>query len=527
MHPTMRDWILLQALLLPAMAGGCVGNIGDSGNSSKDPAPPAGAELAAAKSHLMRLTSAEYDNTVRDLLGDTTHPGLAFSPDEQVGPFDANVLAPPSEVMLEQYMVAAEALAATAVQDGAGLTGCTDDLGTDACAERFIDAFGRRAYRRPLSDEQRGRLRKVYADGVALGGFEHGLELVVRAALQSPYFLYRVEIGAPVADVPGMAKLDGYEVASRLSYFLWDSTPDDELLLAAEDGELDAPDGIEREARRLLASPRAAPMVGAFHVQWMGLGVTLQKDPAVFPGFDDALAASVREETARFASDVILSGDGNLATLLTATHTFADSAIGELYGVDRGVDDPAAFIRVELDPAERGGLLTRLGALAASAHVDDTSIVLRGKFVRSFVLCDVLPPPPANVDVSNVTADRTSPTCAGCHNLMDPIGRGLEQYDAIGRFRAGTPSGGEINGTDVEGPFQGGAELSAQLAKSQQVHACVARQWFRFALGRPEDVTLDRGSLAAIDAAFTDGDTRELIVAVALTDAFRFRSVEE
>jgi hypothetical protein len=502
------------------LAAGCVGIIGDSDDGATDGTPSVGGY------HLMRLTSAEYDNTVRDLLGDTTKPAATFSPDEKVGPFDANVLAPPSELMLEDYMKAAEALAATAIADLAGLTGCGDTVGTDACADAFIDSFGMRAYRRGLDPEQHGRLRAVYDQGNAIGGFSHGIELVVRAALQSPYFLYRVEIGAPLASAPGIAKLDGYEVASRLSYFLWDSMPDDELFAAAARGDLAERDGIETQARRMLASPKADTMVSTFHVQWMGLGIGLQKDPDVFPEFSDALMESMRTETALFATDVVLSGDGSLSTLLTAPYTFADESLSALYGVARGGAAPSEFVRVELDPAQRGGLLTRLGVLSATSHVDDTSIVLRGRFLRAFVLCDPLPPPPADVDDTNLGADRTNPPCSTCHERMDPLGSGLEQYDAIGRFRD-VDANGTIVGTDVAGPFVGGAELSAKFAHSQQVRECVARQWFRFALGRPEDDKRDRASLAALDSAFAGSDIRELIVALTLTDAFRFRPSKE
>ena len=509
------------------LAAGCVGVIGDNDRSGGQDAPPSNGTISVGGYHMMRLTSAEYDHTVRDLLGDVTSPASGFSPDEKVGPFDANVLAPPSEVMLEDYMQAAESLAAKAVEDIAALTGCGDTLGTDACADTFIEAFGTRAYRRPLAADQAERLRAVYQAGKALDGFAHGIELVVRAALQSPFFLYRVEVGAPIADAPGIAELDGWEIASRLSYFLWDSMPDAELFEAAERGDLATPEGIEAQARRLLSSPRAEPMLAAFHIQWMGLGVTLQKDADAFPEFDDALIDSMRAETGLFATDVISSGDGSLSTLLTAPYTFADAALAAIYGVDRGDADPNELVRVELDPAQRGGLLTRLGVLSATSHIDRTSVVLRGRFLRTVVLCSPLPPPPADVDVSNVGADRTKPPCSNCHDLMDPMGRGLEQYDAIGRFLDGADADGALVGTDVDGAFQGGAELSARLAESAQVRDCVARQWFRFALGRPENEQLDERSLGAIDAAFDGGDLRELIVSLTLTDAFRFRPLEE
>jgi hypothetical protein len=443
-----------------------------------------------------------------------------------MGPFDANIVAPPSEAMLDDYMNAAEQLAATAVAELPRLTGCAEaDLGTDGCADAFIASFGRRAYRRPLEAEQEQRLRAAFDTGKVLGGFALGVELVVRAALQSPYFLYRVEIGDAVPGQPSVAALDGYELASRLSYFLWDSMPDEELFEAAARGELETSEGIEAQARRMLASEKAEAMVGAFHVQWMGLGSTLEKDRDVFPESSLELAQSMRRATALFATDVVLSGDGTLASLLTSTHAFADERLAALYGVDRTSGDPEALVRVELDPNERGGILTRAGVLAATSHADDTSVVLRGRFLRTFVLCAPLPEPPASVDVSDVGADRTAAACVGCHRLMDPLGEGLEEYDALGRFRT-APAEGSIVDTDVDGPFRGGVELSRRLAESERVRACVARQWFSVALGRPEHVD-DAASVTSLDEVFATGDVRELIVALTLTDAFRHHRLED
>lgn len=354
---------------------------------------PAGPGVGAYR--LMRLTRSEYDNTVQDLLGVEAAPALDFAPDEKVGPFDANVIAPPSEVMLQNYMDAAEDLASAAVQDVAGLTGCTvDELGGDACAQRFIDDFGRRAYRRPLEATERERHLAVFSTGMQLRGFDHGIELVVRAMLQSPNFLYRVEQGVPIEGSPGLSRLDDWEIASRLSYFLWDSMPDDRLLDAAEAGELQDAEGIEAQARRLLESPKAEPMVAAFHVQLMGLGSTVQKDPDIFPQFTDTLVDSMRREVGMFATDVILHGDSQVSSLLASSHTFVDAQLASVYDIEHPGDDPDAFVRVELDPARRAGLLTQPGYLAATSHAETTSAVFRGRFVRVNLLCQDIPLPP-------------------------------------------------------------------------------------------------------------------------------------
>jgi hypothetical protein len=316
--------------------------------------------------------------------------------------------------------------------------------------------------------------------------------------------------------------------------------PDDALFAAADAGELTTAEGIEAEARRLLASEKAAPMVAAFHTQWMGLGPTLAKDPEVFPEYDDALMQSMRREVELFAADVILHGDGQLATLLSSPHTFADAALASIYGVPHDAADPQEFVRVELDPSERAGLLTQIGVLAAKSHPDHTSPVLRGRFIRAFVLCDPPPPPPPDVANTPPTFDPDRSQreqleeltgvapCNDCHQLMNPFGFGLDHFDAIGRHRTeidGFPvdARGTIIATDFDGEFDGAVALAQRLAGSDVVADCVARQWFRFALGRPEDPGLDAGSLAAIDEALADGDVRELIVALTTTDAFRYR----
>lgn len=550
----------LSPLFFAAALPGCYQGLDASGSDADSAAPTddtadddaaddgsgSGGEIDESPSvggyHLMRLTRAEYDNTVRDLLGDASAPSSTFAEDEKVGPFDANVLAPPSEVMLQDYMDAAETLAATAVQDVAGLTGCTDDLGTDDCARSFVAAFARRGYRRAPTSAESDRLFAVFTRGRELRGFDHGIELVVRAVLQSPHFLYRVERGEPVPEAPGVLGLTADEIATRLSYFILDSMPDDELFAAVDAGALTTTEDIEAQARRLLATDAAAPMIAAFHTQWLGLGPTLAKDPLAFPEYDEALMQSMRREVALFASDVVLDGDGQLATLLSSPHTFVDAPLAALYGVEHPSADPQEFVRVDLDPSQRAGLFTQIGVLAAKSHPDHTSPVLRGRFLRAFVLCQ--PPPPPPPDVNNTPPvfdpDRSQreqldelmgvKPCIDCHQLMNPLGFALDNFDAIGRWRTeldGFPidASGMLIATDVDGAFAGPVELAQRLAASEDVAECVARQWFRFALGRVEDNQLDEGSLAVLSDAVATGDIRELIVAITQTEAFRYRPI--
>jgi len=283
--------------------------------------------------------------------------------------------------------------------------------------------------------------------------------------------------------------------------------------------------------------------VAVFHTQLTGLGPTIQKDPTLFPEFTATLADSMRREVGLFATDIVLDGDGQIATLLTASHTFVDAPLAALYGVEHGSDDPARFVRVELDPATRAGLLTKPGLLAATSHAEATSAVLRGRFVRAMLLCQPPPPPPADVDNTMPEADPDlSPRdqleqltggekCIGCHQLMNPLGFALDHFDPIGRYRtqvSGFPvdASGSLIGAEPGGDFDGAVELAALLAGSDELTQCVARQWFRFALGRPEDPDLDAGSLRELDDAAFSADVREIIVALATTDAFRFRPMD-
>ena len=281
---------------------------------------------------LRRLTRSQYTNTIRDLIGVDSDVAQAFPPDERIGTFYSNGVAPVTDLVVEQYMGAAEELAAEADVDA--LLPCDPALdGEVECAHAFIDDFGRRAFRRPLRDTERAQMQDLYAQG---DDFDDGVARVLEAFLQSPYLLYHVELGRPAADGEAMAALTGYEVASRLSYFLWDSMPDPELLDAAEVGELDSADGVRDQAERLLDDPRSAVTIASFHLQWLGVDrlEELDKDAELFPDFDEALAQAMKAETAAFADYVIRQGDGSLRTLLTASFSvFDDPALAELYGV--------------------------------------------------------------------------------------------------------------------------------------------------------------------------------------------------
>ncbi len=326
---------------------------------------------------------------------------------------------------------------------------------------------------------------------------------------------------------------------------MWDSVPDDALLDAAGAGALGDPDGLRQQAERLLGDPRAREAVAAFHEQWLGLDEleTLSKDPSVYPIFDDELREAMRNETRRFTSTVILSGDGRLETLLTAPYSYLEGPLYELYGVTpggEGLGDPVA-----LPENERAGILTQASFLAAHAHANQSGPIQRGVTVRTNLLCSPPPPPPPDINAIPPDPDpeattreifemhTADPVCAGCHDLIDGIGLGFEAYDGVGAFRTeqnGLPvdQTGELTVTDVDGEFEGAVELAHMLAGSQQVRECVTLQWFRYAFGRVETED-DECSLQVLDYAFdtSDHDIRELLLAIIQTDAFRYRLAQQ
>jgi len=495
------------------------------------------AEVVAAPVPLRRLTNEEYNNTIRDLLGDTSRPADAFAPDEAIGGFENNTVSPVTQALVERYMDAAEALAARAALRLDKLAPCPARELPGACARNFIDAFGRLAYRRPLDEGERRATLAIYVEKEKQSGYARAIQLVIAAMLQSPKFLYRLE---PTDGGSKTRALTGYEIATRLSYFIWASAPDTELLDAAAAGKLTAPVAVGGAARRLLKDPRAVDGIRSFHRQWLDLREldTKSKDPALYPAFTPELKKAIVEETLRFSTHAVLEGGDAVATLLTSKRTFVNAQLAKLYGVAPPPGD--GFMLVDLPPRERSGLLTQASVMAVLSGVEEASPILRGKFVREKLLCETIPPPPVTVDTTPPRFDpkrtkkerfaqhRTDPSCAFCHEMMDPTGFGFEHYDAVGAWRTvdeafPVDAVGMLSGTDdADGPFDGAVELAARLSASKQVRRCIATQWFRSAVGRVDRYE-DIDSLEAAYKAFERAgfDVRELIVAIAMSEAFR------
>jgi hypothetical protein len=494
---------------------------------------------------LRRLTRREYANAVEDLFGVVADVGV-LDPDEKLAAFDSNLVAPVSPAIITQYRALAESVADAAVLELANLVPCAPEAAQNdpaiaaSCTEAYLASVGRRAFRRPLTASE---LQSYGA--LASGGsdFADGIRLATGALLQSVHFLYHLEL-APGDAAADLVALDDHQLAARLSFFLWGSVPDDDLLDAADAGELQDPVRLRAEAERMLATERAADAVQSFHMQWLGLDrrESMVKQPDVYPAFDEDLRAAMWRETEQFVAHVVLEGDGRLTSLMTSSESFIDGPLAELYGVTLPADhDPA--VPIELDPAQRAGLLTQASFMAAHAHNDSSGPVQRGVIVRSNILCQPLPPPPNNVpELDPVDPDATTrerfeqhssdPSYSGCHSLIDGIGLAMENYDGIGRHRTeenGLPvdASGNLLDTDVDGEFNGAVELAHKLADSEIVRDCVTVQWFRFAFGRgesePDACTID--GLRAQFAA-SDGDVRELMLAIIASEAFRTQRLQ-
>jgi hypothetical protein len=493
-------------------------------------------------SPLRRLTRVEYDNTVRTLLGTTGSVAAElFPPDEEQFGFDNSAEGRGLNAALaEGYLRAAERLAREAVGKLASLLPCDPAAkGEAACLDQFLDGFGQRAWRRPLEAGEKDNLRQVFASGKTGGGFASGIEAVIQVMLLSPQFLYRDERGV---DEPGKSyqRLTGWELASRLSYFLWGSMPDEALFAAAREGKLSSREEIAAQARRMLKDDRAFAMMKNFYGQWLELRPldSLDKEADAFPAFKEGTNKLMRLETESLVEHV-LRNDGKLSTLFTAPYTFVNGPLAAYYGF-KGVTGEQ-FQKVDVDPAQRAGIVTQGGFLSSHATPQPglTALIFRGRFVREHYLCEDMPEPPENAaDMSPPVTATTTPrswskarmdigACGGCHALIDPIGYGFEGFDEIGlpRAKPGDTSG-EVHGTDIEGPFTGAVDLAKKLAGSKQARACVATQWFRFSQGRLEDTKRDACSLNALKAALeqSGGDLKELLVALTQTDAFLLRS---
>ncbi len=536
-------------LVLHALASlaGCEGKIWGPNGAAADPSNDEPTAPAYGPAPLARLSAFEYEQSIADLFPGLELPNVVLPIDATVSGFDNDSNSQsPTPLLIETYRSAAIAIASAAVGQLDAFLPCapsTPDEELD-CAATFIERFGRRVYRRPLTEVESAKLRELYALERAQDSFAASIQLLIEIFLQSPKFLYRLELGSGEAIQDSAVPLTSYEVATRLSYLLWGSPPDETLLDAAAAGALTDAASIETHARRLMADDRARVGVRNFYRQWLeydALG-ELVKSEELFPEFNAEVARSMRQSLRAFVDHAVWE-EGSLSALLLDSRAFVDDELAPLYGVDSPGGDGQTL--VDLDPAERAGLLTQVGFLAAMANETADAPVQRGVFVLDRLLCQRPPPAPADVILDVPPFDPDQPattrqriamtheqgTCAACHKSIDGVGFAFSHYDAIGQWRVldnelPVDGSGWLTGTsDVDGEFYGAPELSRLLASSEQVARCVTAHWLSYAYRVPR-AELDRELVTALSADFAASgyDLRELLVHVVTSAAFTHRA---
>jgi hypothetical protein len=522
----------------PAAGGGPGAGAGTGGGTTTCNAPSPGV------APIRRLTRFEVNNTLRDLLFDTSRAGDTLPPELKGNGFNNDAASlTTSRVLVDGYHDVALTLAKRVTSDAATLAKLSPcDVvaqGEEACAKGFIADFGRKAFRRTLTETESATFFRVYQAGKEGTAHTDGLKAVIELALQSPQFLYRVEHGTAV---PGQSVLrpTSSEMATRLSYLLWGSMPDGPLLDRAAANELETKEQVSAQAKLMLEDPKARDVVRFFTNTLYGIGGLdgLDRSTELFPSFDRSLGPLFRRETERFIEHVVWEGAGDFATLFNASYSFVNGPLAAFYGFPGVTGDD--FQRVERDPTRRLGLLTHAGLLAATTPGSRNNPVVRGKFIYEQLFCGQVPSPPASLNVKEPPADPTRTTrerfiahrdmdaCRTCHTMLDPIGFGLENFDGVGLWRdtennKPIDASGELPTVDVAGPFNGPVELAKKIAGSQDAQHCFADKWLAFAYGR----VLGEGDActrAQLENGFRDsgGNVKALLLAATQTDAFLY-----
>lgn len=526
------------------------------GDSEEPPETDLECIAGLAPHPLQRLTPTQYRNTLRDLFGDE---GL-----EPAYADDAPVV---TELGVRQLRSGAEAVLDRRTEWTAEVFPCdTDGDADDACAEGFIRSFGARAFRRPVTDEDVQWLMAVYESALydEQLSFADAMDVVLAAILQAPAHVYLLELGSAVDDAPdGIHILDSYELASRLSYFLWDTMPDEALLEAAQSGELLTQNGMTAAVDRMLASDKAEAKLQQFFSEWLQLdGGRLhfpleesRKDEVLYPEYQPSLQDAMRTEVEAFVHRVFFEGeDANLSRFFLDRDAYVNASLANLYGVDGPASDDE-WAWVQLDPEERAGIVTRAAFLSVFSNATVQSPIRRGVFVLEELLCADLgePPPNANdtppeggdgVDDNgdpvvrtvreDVDARTLDGTCSVCHTMINPAGFLFENYDAIGRWQdeevvsgLDIDSSGRLLISDASADMQDAVELSEALGTSDDVRRCFAGRWaasaFQSTIEELDECTQEE----VIDAFVADGDMKKLIGTIAMSDAFRHVNVGE
>jgi Protein of unknown function (DUF1592)/Protein of unknown function (DUF1588)/Protein of unknown function (DUF1595)/Protein of unknown function (DUF1587) len=524
-----------------AGSGANIGGGGGSGSTPTDCQNPMPATVSM--SPLQRLSRNEYVNTTNDLIGNTPSVATTLPIDDQNDLAAGARSLIVSNTWLSDAMQAGADLAHTAVQNLGTLLPCSA-AGADACAQQFIESFGKRAFRRPLAPTETTRLMAIYALGRTNVNFAHGIELVIQAMLLSPNFLYKIELGVPGSATGGQLKLTPYEVASRLSYMFWGTMPDSILFAAADMGKLGNGTDVRAQALRMVGSPLARETLIYLHKRWLDLDqiAVTTKDATTYPNFGPDMMAAMDTEAHNFLDSVVWPQGSGLQALLTSTTTSVNSMLAGLYGVTVPAGS-TAFTQVQLNPAQRSGVLTLTSTIAVHTFADTSEPVHRGKFVRERFLCTTIPDPPATVmatppdpapgiPIRDKFAQHSSgAACQPCHQLMDPIGFGFEHYDGLGVWRdteQGKPvdaTGNIVLSTDVNGPFDGIPNLARKLLQSDQVKNCVVSTFV--GLTRGAELAADTCTVKQLRRSYdaAGGDVRAVLVDLTALDSFYARPV--
>ncbi len=541
-----------------AGAGGMdgVGGLGAGGDIVDDPPPPEGCASVPKlmPRRVVRLTNAQLQNTIeKTVLGPPALEGITRQ-DPREREFQALRVEGDliNTELLRTTVGLASSAAASILPRYTEVTGCA--AGDDACARGFLSNLAEQAYRRPLTADESAALTALYDSNVALFstsptlGVEEGVRYAVEAILAAPSTVYRTELGAPVGGELSVP-LTGTELASAVSYFLTDGPPDPMLLAAGNSGQLATKEGLRAEVARVLQTPEAQQNLWQIMIAYYELKTidSTIKDSAVFPDFTVGLRNSMYQESALFIQDVVQNG--TVDDLLLSSTSFVNENLAQLYGLDI-IATPDEFQRVDLPPEQRKGLLTHGSILAMRARTTDTSVVSRGLFVNSNILCNTRPPAPsgeilaaAEVQLSNgdlTERDRaderkvTSP-CNGCHGTFDTFGVVLESYDSLGRYRTDYPNGtpidttGNLPATIGSGEIASVGELVTAATETGTFSRCVLSNVMKYALSDALGL-LDRqdcGVQLAHEAFLASNQTfADLVTEVIVSDTLSQREVE-
>ncbi len=530
--------------------GEVTGGGDDSGSGDTGEGPPeATIEPGAPTMH--RLTQPQLHNTYLSLLGEPLTLPTDLPTDDLLYGFTSISAAGAtiSSLDAEKYETAAYAVLEQVWSDPvrrAAVVGCEPAAASDPCVAEFLAAFAHKAWRRPVTtaevDALVGLVDSITSD---LADVSSALKFGAASVLQSPNFLFRVEIGVAADDRPGLLRYTSWEMASRLSYLILDAPPDAELFALAEADALTERDAIELQAQRLVDDARARPALVGFFRDFMNLRKldTLDRSVEMFPQMSATLGPSMRAELERMFEATVFDESGDFRSLFTTPDSYLNEDLAKVYGI-AGIVGPELRPYAFTEGSHRAGILTSAGFLAVNANKTQTSPTHRGRFVRIQLLCQDVPPPPDGVDTTLPAPDpnlppqtlrqrleihRENPACSGCHDKMDPIGFALENYDAIGAYRVvdelGLPidSVTEIEGTPVAGPL----EMTEVIAALPDAAACIARRFYEHGGGHLAASGEEDAVQHVIEEFVTsDYDFQSLVVALVTNDGFRYASPE-